>query len=175
MVDMITSINTVHNELLYECDLYKEIVDYDRLYNQKHIIERKVDDSDDDDNKSICELESVDEHDLYHYHFGDYYESMSNEEMTDRNQNRVVLRNDTNQKSNKRVYKSDENDNNDFNLGISSPLLLRTISDTNEKCFDTIEYDQDTFLSYSLAIHVVTTKSSFPSMLSIHSWIQSQK
>ena len=113
MVDMITSINTVHNELLYECDLYKEIVDYDRLYNQKHIIERKVDDSDDDDNKSICELESVDEHDLYHYHLGDYYESMSNEKMTDGNQ-KIVLGNDTNQKSNKRVYESDEDDNNDF-------------------------------------------------------------
>ena len=59
-------------------------------------------------------MESVDENDLYHYHFGDYYESMSNEEMTDRNQNRVVLGNDTNQKSNKRVYKSDEDNNNDF-------------------------------------------------------------
>ena len=105
MVDMITSINTVHNELLYECDLYKEIVDYDRLYNCKHIA---IDDC--QENK----LESVDEHDLYHYHFGDYYESMSNEEMTDRNQNRVVLRNDTNQKSCKRVYKSDEDNNNDY-------------------------------------------------------------
>ena len=195
MVDMITSINTVHNELLYECDLYKEIVDYDRLYNQKHIIERKVDDSDDDDNKSICDLESVDENDLYHYHFGDYYESINNIEIQKevmesiRQQETFEFENDTSE-NRKRLYESEDEEYNEYHddeeydyekensftqFGDIFTFTLRTNPETKEKCFDTIEYGQDTFLSYSLAIHVVTTKSFFPSLLSIHSWIPSRR
>ena len=109
---MIENINDAYKEFYFYTNVNpfeenrgeEEQVDYDRIYNFKHI---EYDDCQEN------ELESVDEHDLYHYHFGDYYESMSNEKMTDRNQ-KIVLGNDTNQKSNKRVYKSDEDNNNDF-------------------------------------------------------------
>ncbi len=136
---MIENINDAYKEFYFYTNVNpfeenrgeEEQVDYDRLYNFKHIA---FDDCQEN------ELESVDEHDLYHYHLGDYYESMSNEKMTDGNQ-KIVLGNDTNQKSNKRVYESDEDDNNDFTqFGDIFTFTLRMISDTNEKCFDTIKY-----------------------------------
>ena len=173
----------------------EEHVDYHRIYNQKHIIERKVDDSDDDDNKSICNLESVDENDLYHYHFGDYYESMSDIEIQKevmesiRQQETFEFENDTSE-NRKRLYESEDEEYNEYHddeeydyekensftqFGDIFTFTLRTNPETKEKCFDTIEYGQDTFLSYSLAIHVVTTRSFFPSLLSIHSWIPSRR
>ena len=136
---MIENINDAYKEFYFYTNVNpfeenrgeEEHVDYDRLYNCKHIA---FDDCQEN------ELESVDENDLYHYHFGDYYESMSNEKMTDGNQ-KIVLGNDTNQKSNKRVYESDEDNNNDFaQFGDIFTFTLRTISDTNEKCFDIIKY-----------------------------------
>ena len=81
---MIVSINEAYDEFYFYTNVNpfeenrgeEEQVDYDFLYNQKHIIERKEDsnrnyDDDDDD------LESVGKNDLYHYHFGDYYESIN--------------------------------------------------------------------------------------------------
>ena len=192
---MIASINTVFNEFYFSTNVNpleenrgeEEQVDYDRLYNQKHIIERKVDDSDDDNNtKKKYDLESVDENDLYHYHFGDYYESINNIEIQKeviesiRQQETFEFENDTSE-NRKRLYESEddeyeEKEENSFTqFGDIFTFTLRTNPETKEKCFDTIEYGQDTFLSYSLAIHVVTTRSFFPSLLSIHSWIPSRR
>ena len=163
----------------------EEQVDYDRLYNQKHIIERE-DRHDDDNKKKKYDLESVDENDLYHYHFGDYYESINNIEIQKkviesiRQQETFEFENDTSE-NRKRLYESEddeyeEKEENSFTqFGDIFTFTLRTNPETKEKCFDTIEYGQDTFLSYSLAIHVVTTRSFFPSLLSIHSWIPSRR
>ena len=197
---MIASINTVFNEFYFYKNVNpfeenrgeEEQVDYDRLYNQKHIIERKVDDNDDDDDD---DLESVGKNDLYHYHFGDYYESINNIEIQKevmesiRQQETFEFENDTSE-NRKRLYESEDEEYNEYHddeeydyekensftqFGDIFTFTLRTNPETKEKCFDTIEYGQDTFLSYSLAIHVVTTKSFFPSLLSIHSWIPSRR
>ena len=200
---MIASINTVFNEFYFYKNVNpfeenrgeEEQVDYDFLYNQKHIIERKEDsnrnyDDDDDD-----DLESVGKNDLYHYHFGDYYESINNIEIQKevmesiRQQETFEFENDTSE-NRKRLYESEDEEYNEYHddeeydyekensftqFGDIFTFTLRTNPETKEKCFDTIEYGQDTFLSYSLAIHVVTTKSFFPSLLSIHSWILSRR
>ena len=138
----------------------EEHVDYHRIYNQKHIIEKKVDDSDDDNNKSICDLESVDENDLYHYHFGDYYESMSDieiqkEVMGNIRQQQVTFEFENDIIENrKRVYESEEDEYNDreeenyddeeenlfTQFGDIFTFTLRTNPETKEKCFDTIKY-----------------------------------
>ena len=96
----------------------EEQVDYDRLYNQKHIIERE-DRHDDDNKKKKYDLESVDENDLYHYHFGDYYESMNDEEIHNNKEmidciqkemNTFIFENETKEENRKRLYESDDDD-----------------------------------------------------------------
>ena len=199
---MIASINTVFNEFYFYKNVNpfeenrgeEEQVDYDRLYNQKHIKERKNRHPHDNEKKKY-DLESVDENDLYHYHFGDYYESINNIEIQKkviesiRQQETFEFENDTSE-NRKRLYESEDEEYNEYHddeeydyekessftqFGDIFTFTLRTNPETKEKCFDTIEYGQDTFLSYSLAIHVVTTKSFFPSLLSIHSWIPSRR
>ena len=190
---MIENINDAYKEFYFYTNVNpfeenrgeEEQVDYDRLYNQKHIKERKNRHAHDNKKKKY-DLESVDENDLYHYHFGDYYESINNIEIQKkviesiRQQETFEFENDTSE-NRKRLYESEddeyeEKEENSFTqFGDIFTFTLRTNPETKEKCFDTIEYGQDTFLSYSLAIHVVTTRSFFPSLLSIHSWIPSRR
>ena len=94
------------------------------------------------------DLESVDENDLYHYHFGDYYESISNLEIhkeviesIQKQQETFEFEND-NSENQKRFYDSDEEeDGNAFTqFGDIFTFTLRTNPETKEKCFDTIEY-----------------------------------
>ena len=96
----------------------EEHVDYHRIYNQKHIIERE-DRHDDDNKKKKYDLESVDENDLYHYHFGDYYESMNDEEIHNNKEmidciqkemNTFIFENETKEENRKRLYESDDDD-----------------------------------------------------------------
>ena len=79
---MIVSINEAYDEFYFYTNVNpfeenrgeEEQVDYDRLYNQKHIRHYG-------NREMKHDLESVDENDLYHYHFGDFYESISNLEI----------------------------------------------------------------------------------------------
>ena len=123
---MITSINEAYGGFYFYTNVNpfeknrgeEEQVDYDRLYNQKHIIERE-DRHDDDNKKKKYDLESVDENDLYHYHFGDYYESMNNEEIHNNKEmidciqkemNTFIFENETKVENRKRLYESDDDD-----------------------------------------------------------------
>ena len=121
----------------------EEQVDYDRLYNQKYIRHYG-------NREMKHDLESVDENDLYHYHFGDYYESMNNEEIHNNKEmidciqkemNTFIFENETKEENRKRLYESDdENDHNFTQFGDIFTFTLRANSETKEKCFDTLEY-----------------------------------
>ena len=146
---MITSINEAYGGFYFYTNVNpfeenqgeEEQADYLRLYNCKHIAYK-------DKAKLKYDLESVDENDLYHYHFGDYYESMSDKEIhkemidcIQKEMNTFVLEND-NSENQKRFYDSDEEeDGNAFTqFGDIFTFTLRTNPETKEKCFDTIEY-----------------------------------
>ena len=193
---MITSINEAYGGFYFYTNVNpfeknrgeEEQVDYDRLYNQKHIKERKNRHAHDNKKKKY-DLESVDENDLYHYHFGDYYESMNNEEIHNNKEmidciqkemNTFIFEDETKKNNRNRFCDSDdysdsdsdnneEEENNFTQFGDIFTFTLRSNPETKEKCFDTIKYFLYSSL-LSLATHVVTTKSFFPFLLSIHSW-----
>ena len=172
---MITSINEAYGGFYFYTNLNpfeenrgeEEQVDYDRLYNQKHIIERE-DRHDDDNKKKKYDLESVDENDLYHYHFGDYYESMNNEEIHNNKEmidciqkemNTFIFEDETKKNNRNRFCVSDyysdsdsdnneEEENNFTQFGDIFTFTLRVNPDTKEKCFDTIKYLLSSLLSY---------------------------
>ena len=147
---MITSINEAYEEFFFYTKVNpfeenrgeEEKTDYLRLYNCKHIAYK-------DKAKLKYDLESVDENDLYHYHFGDFYESMNDKdihkEMIDciqKEMNTFVLENETKEENRKRFYDSDEEeDENAFTqFGDIFTFTLRVNPETKEKCFDTIKY-----------------------------------
>ena len=173
---MIVSINEAYDEFYFYTNVNpfeenrgeEEQVDYDRLYNQKHIKERKNRHAHDNKKKKY-DLESVDENDLYHYHFGDYYESMNDEEIHNNNEiidcikkgmNTFIFKDETKKKNRNRFYDSDddysdsdsdnneEEENNFTQFGDIFTFTLRSNPETKEKCFDTIEYLLFSLLSY---------------------------
>ena len=173
---MITSIIGAYEEFYFYTNLNpfeenrgeEEQVDYDRLYNQKHIIEREDRHDDDNNKKKKYDLESVDENDLYHYHFGDYYESMNDEEIHNNNEiidciqkemNTFIFEDETKKKNRNRFCVSDdysdsdsdsdnnEEDENAFTqFGDIFTFTLRVNPETKKKCFDTIKYFLYSFL-----------------------------
>ena len=145
---MIVSINEAYDEFYFYTNVNpfeenrgeEEQVDYDKLYNQKHIRHYG-------NREMKHDLESVDENDLYHYHFGDFYESISNIEIhkeviesIQKQQEAFESEND-NSETRKRLYESDdENDHNFTQFGDIFTFTLRANPETKEKCLDTLEY-----------------------------------
>ena len=163
---MITSIIGAYEEFYFYTNLNpfeenrgeEEQVDYDRLYNQKHIIEREDRHDDDNNKKKKYDLESVDENDLYHYHFGDYYESMNDEELHNNKEiidciqkemNTFIFEDETKEENRKRLYESDDDDSDrDDNDNVNNNNNDNDDNDFSDSDSDNNEEDENAFTQF---------------------------